>query len=347
MLRGGKSMFNSKRILSLFIVICLCMGLFGVMTVQAAGKPPKSTDFTTGVLDPAIWKIENENKDTYSIEPGLGLRLPTQVNDIYEAGTGWENIFLQEAAGNWEVVSKVYYPVLPNANYQQQALLVWQDEDNYIKVDLEYTTWNGPIKAQMMYEMDGTAQGLGSQLVDAVEGEPLTVFYKIVREEDTYTGYYSMDGIDYIQLDTVTFAMENVHIGVMATKNTPLDESDMIDTYCQYIEVVTEEPLPFTIVTDNKLDKTEGGIKAAVTVVPTEDVDTHEGNEVVLFQLMKGNTPISIVAMERDITAEEDFIAYFNVDPEDDSYTVSVFVLDSFSSSTYAPISLAQKAVLN
>lgn len=341
-------MFNCKRILSMLLTICLCLSLLGVMTVQAAdsGNRPKSTSFMGGTLDP-VWTILNENTETYSIEPGLGLRLPTQVNDIYEAGTGWENIFVQPAAGNWEVVSKVYYPVLPNANYQQQALLAWQDEDNYVKVDVEYTTWNGPIKAQLASESGGAATSVNSVLLDVPAGEPLTVFFKITREDNNYTGYYSLDGTEFIELGSADIALEDVHIGVMATKNTPLEESEAIDTYCQYVEVVTDEPKPFTIVTDNNLEKTDGGIKASVNVVPTEDVPTHDGNEVVLFQLMKDNTPMSIVAMERDINSEEEFIAYFNVDSEDDSYFVNVFVLDSFSDLTYAPVSLAEKVTLD
>lgn len=341
-------MFNSKRILSMMLAICLCLSLFGVMPVQAAnsGNRPKSTSFMGGTLDP-VWTVLNENTETYSLEAGKGLRLPTQVNDIYEEGTGWENIFVQPAAGDWEVISKVFYPVLPLANYQQQALLAWQDEDNYIKVDVEYTDWNGPIKAQIMYESAATATSINSVLLDVAAGEPLTVFFKIKKEGNNYEGFYSLNGTEFISLGTIELALENVHIGIMATKNTPADESDPIDTYCQYIEVITDEPLPFTIATDNMLEKTAGGIKATVNVVPTEDVPTHDGKEVVLFQLMKGNTPMSIVAMERDITSEEEFTAYFNVDSEDDSYLVNVFVLDSFSDLTYAPVSLAEKATLN
>lgn len=332
-----------KKILSMTLIICLCLSVFAIMPVQAASRP-RSSNFMTGALDP-WWKIINENPETYSVEAGKGLRLPTQVNDIYETGSGWENIFLQEAEGDWEVISKVYYPVLPFANYQQQALLVWQDADNYIKIDVEYTTWDGPIKAQMMYESAGTATALGSQNITATEGQPLTVYYKAVRKGDEYTGYYSLDGEQFIQLGTITLALQNVHIGVMATKNTALSESEMIDTYCQYIQVVTDEPKPFTIVAD-KLETTVGGIKASAKVVPTEGVPTHEGKEVVLFQLMKGDTPISIVAMERDITSEEEFIAYFNVDSADDSYVVNVFVLDSFSDLTYAPIALAETVTI-
>ena len=85
-----------------------------------------------------------------------------------------------------------------------------------------------------------------------------------------------------------------------------------------------------------------GGIQASVNVAPTQGATAHEGQEVVLFQLMRGSTPASIVALKKDITSQESFKAYFNVNPGDDSYTVRVYVLDFFTSNlTNAPESLA------
>jgi predicted peptidase len=102
----------------------------------------------------------------------------------------------------------------------------------------------------------------------------------------------------------------------------------------------------FTITTDGVLNR-DGGIRATVDVDVTAGAMSHEGKEVVLFQLMKGSTPVSIVALQRDITGEEEFTAYFNVDPKDTTYSVKTFVFDSFSNDLLAPISLADGKVLN
>ncbi|HHW01154.1 MAG TPA: hypothetical protein GXX36_16590 [Clostridiaceae bacterium] len=106
--------------------------------------------------------------------------------------------------------------------------------------------------------------------------------------------------------------------------------------------IVTKEGVVFTIISDGELDRT-GGILASVTVAPVQEGPTHDGAEVVLFQLMKGNTPVCIVALEKDITAEEILGAYFNVDPDDNSYKVRVYVLDSLTTDlTSAPVNLAE-----
>jgi len=107
------------------------------------------------------------------------------------------------------------------------------------------------------------------------------------------------------------------------------------------VKLIVEEK-PFTIIKVGNLDRTTG-IKATVRVKQTPDAKHHQGNEVVLFQLMKGTTPINIVALEKDITTEEVLTAHFNVeDCKDVSYTVKVFVFDRFDSDINAPENLAE-----
>jgi len=109
------------------------------------------------------------------------------------------------------------------------------------------------------------------------------------------------------------------------------------------VTITIEKLKPFTI-EELQLDRT-AGIKVSAKVVPTET--GHEGNEVVLFQLMKDTTPISIIAAEKDILSAEKFAAYFNVvDYEDLAYKVKVFVFDRFDSDVSAPLNLAEPAEL-
>lgn len=105
-----------------------------------------------------------------------------------------------------------------------------------------------------------------------------------------------------------------------------------------------EEPKPYTV--NGTIDKTKG-IEATVTITPTVDVEDHVGNEVVVFQLMKGTTPVSIMALEKDITSEDSLKAYFSVeDPDNTEYTVEVFVFDKFNSDTSMMESLSNKLEL-
>ncbi len=116
-----------------------------------------------------------------------------------------------------------------------------------------------------------------------------------------------------------------------------LDESDKVT-----VNFAKEGAKPFTI-SGNPLI-TANGISAKVTVSPTAGT-AHMGKEVVVFQLMKGTEPISIVVLEKDIVAAEDLIAHFNVSGS--GYSVKVFVVDSYSGSfTDVGNSLASAIVL-
>ncbi len=92
----------------------------------------------------------------------------------------------------------------------------------------------------------------------------------------------------------------------------------------------------------------EGRITASVDVGLVEGASEHAGQEAVVFELMDGTMPVSIIALEKDITAMENFKAYFNVtDPSKASYTVKVFVVDQFSNINSVPESLADSIRLN
>lgn len=113
----------------------------------------------------------------------------------------------------------------------------------------------------------------------------------------------------------------------------------------EQVEVQEKPEKSFTI-SNGSMDRSTG-IKVDVSVVPTEGTEPHADNEVVIFQLMKDTTPINIVAVEMDITTKETFSAYFNVlDPENQAYTVEVFLFDQFNIKGEAPESLSNKLKL-
>lgn len=111
------------------------------------------------------------------------------------------------------------------------------------------------------------------------------------------------------------------------------------------IESEPEENFAFKI-TDSSIN-TEAGITASVKVSPVPEAQGHDGEETVVFELMDGNTPVSIIAMKKDITSQEHMTAYFNVSVNDThQYTVRVFVLDQFNRDTSAAESLAEAIIL-
>jgi len=112
------------------------------------------------------------------------------------------------------------------------------------------------------------------------------------------------------------------------------------------ITVISKETAserPFVIKPVGDLIRDEG-IKATVRIELEEE---HLGTEAVVFQLMNGNIPVSIIALEKDIQAGEQISALFSVDPSVESYRVEVFVFDEFNNSTSSsPVALAEKKTI-
>ncbi|WP_253735894.1 bifunctional 2',3'-cyclic-nucleotide 2'-phosphodiesterase/3'-nucleotidase [Paenibacillus sp. FJAT-26967] len=72
---------------------------------------------------------------------------------------------------------------------------------------------------------------------------------------------------------------------------------------------------------------TASGVRASVRVSPSGE--SHNGEEVVVFELFNGSAPVGIAAVQKDITAPEKITAHFNsVGP---NLSVRVFVVDSYS----------------
>jgi len=100
---------------------------------------------------------------------------------------------------------------------------------------------------------------------------------------------------------------------------------------------------PFTI--GDGTISSAGGIAATVTVSPTANAVDHDGEETVIFELMKGQEPVSIIAMRKNIAAAEQMTVHFNISGS--GYAVKVFVVDKYDNSfTDVGSSLAEPLTL-
>ena len=223
---------------------------------------PRSTNMTDGKLDD-LWSIYRENATSgtnsrpWSIEKGKGLILPTQR---YEPGRSAdiENIFMMPAAGNWEVVSKVHFPKAPNANYQQIAAIVWQDENTYIKFNHESN--GGSQKTQAVAKTGGALNAnfvtfYGSLAPMNADGS-VTIYYKFKKEGNLYSCSFSSDGYEYDPPATIELNMLDPKIGFFATRNS---SSAVIPTHAEFV-CVTE----YYGLTDTQRDAAQYGFDQVV-----------------------------------------------------------------------------------
>jgi len=232
-----------KKSLAFLLFVCILVGIFipGLTVFPASVSGISGDNFVAGTKD-ANWTILKPETETYSLDKGLGLRLVAKKESITgtaEVDKEWRNVFVRPTEGDFEVVAKTFYPVAPKNNYQHSALLIYEDEDNYVKVDIEYNT--NRIFAQFLQETGGTFSGRNVGRLTAAADGSLTAYYKITKVGNTYTGAYSLDGLTYTNIGTpITVAYGAPKIGLYATKHTQTSEA-LIDTYFEYVSILSQD----------------------------------------------------------------------------------------------------------
>ncbi len=109
-------------------------------TVEFLGKIalPEDTDFTKvsdlDALKKAGWDIVRPDEGKFAFDSEKGLVITSQNGDLYQGTNTGKNLFVKEADGNWSVTTQVHVDSEPTQDYQQAGLMVYADDDNYIKV---------------------------------------------------------------------------------------------------------------------------------------------------------------------------------------------------------------------
>jgi len=261
---------------------------------------PKSDSFVAGKMDDQ-WTILNPDPSNYSLVKGQGLRLPTLEGDIYGANRAWNNAFVRDASGDWEVVSKIFFPAAPNATYQQIALFAWGDEDNYVKLGCEASSTTARV-LQLMYESAGTDTTVGTNVTATSFNNPdgsLTLWLKLKKSGNNFTGAYSRDGVTYSNVPTAGTAATLAgisKIGLFATKNTAVSSSSpVIDSYCEYVtftQVNGATVMTYPEMMQNAVNNVRDYVAADIPAVTTSNIVYDRMPREYSISAVSGNTDV-------------------------------------------------------
>jgi len=324
------------------------------ITAMSIDGIAKATCKVTVVKTPELaehWTVVNDNPINRRISRDGKLIIRSEAGDLW--GTNNQSppknlVLTTPSTNDFTITTKLDFS--PTQIYQSAGLVVYVDVDNYFTVLRRYHTGLGGNVIGLMNEVNGRATE--QAVPDTISGP---VYLKIVKSGQNLTSYYSVDNENWVQIgstqtNSAIYNSPNVKVGVIAQNGGGSTAENIEAAFEDF--TFNGEIIPFAAPLKEKsfiieafdLDRT-AGIKAAANIVPTEE--DHEGEEVVLFQLMKDTTPISIVAAGKDIISAEKFIAHFNVeDYEDLAYKVKVFVFDRFDSDVSAPVNLAEPVEL-
>jgi glucose/arabinose dehydrogenase/PKD repeat protein len=178
---------------------------------------PRSDQFAGDALDDDRWDVVRRDDTRLSVSNGA-LNLVSAPQDIFQGETGLPNIVLQDlpegGAAPWSITTEVTWD--PTQNYQNAGLIVYQDDDNYIKTGM---VWSGGRAFELIKETNGTASFDGNAPAGTV---PSRFFLRYVSTDGTsLQSAFSADGVDWTTIGTTDLeGIENPRVGVYATAST-------------------------------------------------------------------------------------------------------------------------------
>ncbi|MBN2064181.1 MAG: glycoside hydrolase family 3 C-terminal domain-containing protein, partial [Sedimentisphaerales bacterium] len=182
------------------------------------GKSPASDDFHSQQIN-KNWKVLNEDQSHWSLGqiPG-SLQITAQRGSLWRGENDVKNLVWQEAFGNWQATVKIDLNVQPYENYDGAGIVAFADLDNYIYLKYEYS--NGPVIGVFK-----ETQGADPVVIGRLVGDELaeftrkskTVYLRLKKIGSTYTGYASVDNVNYISFGSTYADYTRPYFGITAS----------------------------------------------------------------------------------------------------------------------------------
>jgi regulation of enolase protein 1 (concanavalin A-like superfamily) len=156
--------------------------------------------------DPANEQVSNGSL-TITPEPG----------DLTGTTNTARNILVQPALGNWTIQTKLTLSSPPHTTTQQAGIIAYQDDDNYLKLDWEFSSGAARLSETTEDSLSGVPV---NQVLTTIPTTGLvnadTVWLRMVKDGPRYTTYYSTDGLNFVQLYNVGASLSDVNVGLFA-----------------------------------------------------------------------------------------------------------------------------------
>ena len=209
--------------------------------VTAGPQDYFSDEFETMELDTS-WSWIREDQVNWYLGGPLGRRwtgylgITAQAGDLLGSDNSAKNLLLKDPPqGNYDITTKIELGDL-SLNYQQAGLLIYQDDNNYLKL---VRTYNNGNKLQWLVEVNGVI--VQDTTIPIWVAPPI----RITRSGNQYTAKYSVDSITWKTLGSpATVGWSNPKIGLAAFSKLNVQQ---ISAYFDYFRVNADVTTQVTI----------------------------------------------------------------------------------------------------
>ncbi|MCM3661082.1 DUF1349 domain-containing protein [Georgenia satyanarayanai] len=268
--------------------------------------PVDPTDeFDGSSIDGCRWEIVRPDPEHMRVVDGH-LELDATTGDIYGTDNGTpSNFVVQELDGDWTVETKVDASTLTR-QYEQGGLIVYVDDDNYVKFDI--SARNNPGSAltlglEALSEVGGVIQN--PQPAAAVD--QAVWHLRLAKVGNDFTASYSADGEEWTEFPSIPNApaAASGKVGLFALGTASTDNRTVTFDYFRVVGDEQPEPVEVTpaAVTFTDASGTEND---TYTVPAVQGVEYLVGGKVVAAGSHKatGTVTVTARAMEGFVLAE-------------------------------------------
>jgi hypothetical protein len=207
-------------------------------------------------------------------------------------------------------------------------LLVWQDEDNYIRANCQESS----LRYEPGIERNGSFSSTGSGNATAAEDGTVTLYHRIKREGNTYTISVSQDGLNYTQLgNPITADYMYPYIGLFATQNS---DSTPMNTYIEYLTVTSINGVQQKTYQEMLQDAADNVLKYVAEDIPAVIFSDIE------FAPVPHGYSVSVESSDPDVISADGKVTRPLADKE---VTLTVIVTDGAITSVSDPITVTVK----
>ena len=184
--------------------------------------PAKSDEFEGSAPGPQWTWVRPDA--THVGQSGGALTITPQAGDLNSATNTAKNLLLQPAPGDWTMESKLTFNVTPHVSNQQAGIIAYQNDDEYLKLDWEFTA-NAAQLVETYEDSSFTPINPTTPLVTTLASVPTAGFLsgtdkalwlKMVKRGNRYQTYYSTDGSTWTPVYEVGASLTNVKAGIFA-----------------------------------------------------------------------------------------------------------------------------------
>jgi serine/threonine protein kinase/ABC-type branched-subunit amino acid transport system substrate-binding protein len=180
---------------------------------------PAISDFVTDEFEGSLirgWSWLDEDPDRWNMTAAPGaLRITTQGEFLYGQGRP-SNLLLRDApSADFEIVIRVAFT--PVQNFQQAAIFVFEDEDNFVSLNRGFCDLSGCVGSGIHLDAEQNGETSSHGLMPVTLG---TTFIRLRREGGTYTGYYSADGQLWLEIGRLDSPISPVKVGLTANNSS-------------------------------------------------------------------------------------------------------------------------------